>query len=523
MLVYGDHRETVDPRDRLSGLSERLAETTAMPAGIERHGKLVGVLVEAGQVLQGVADAGWPAAELNDFLYRLAAAVVRSWDSRFAESGELPSVPTRDLPAEVELRLPEGFAFYAVYPEAYADAARRLKFNAAPRVIGIRSIGTTLAAITAAALGAPPPLTVRPFGDPFAREVELPTEAIEPDVHYIIVDEGPGLSGSSFGSVADALEIGGIPLERIAFLPSHNSDLGPQASEAHRHRWARAQRGAANFHDAWLTELFGPLEDITGCDPFERRKFLGKHAGARVLIKFAGLGSIGEAKLEMARLLHAAGFTPEPLGFVHGFLVERWCGDARPLGAPEKPIEEIGRYIGARARLFPAKEASGASIDELLTMCRRNIALAIGEESCRALYRFEAPVLQSRVHPVRTDNKLDRHEWLRMPDGRLLKSDALDHYQAHDLIGSQDIAWDVAGAVAEFGLSAGETRELIASADCAVDPELLSFYAIAYPSFRLGRAVIAIPNSAEAERYRTILHEHLQHVCRRTRRESLVG
>jgi hypothetical protein len=521
VLVYGDHKETIDPGERLSAVSERLAETSAMPPGIARHGKLIAALIEAGQVLQGVADEGWPAAELTQFVYRLAETAVRSWDSRFLDIGELPAVPAVPLPRAIELRLPEGFAFYAVYPEAYAGAARRLKLDGPPRVIGIRSIGTTLGAVAAAALGAPPPLTVRPSGDPFARKTELAPEAIEDAVHYVIVDEGPGLSGSSFGSVADALEDAGVPLERIAFLPSHGGDPGPHASERHRERWRRAQRVPAEFDYGWLAELFGPLEDISGTG---RLKFLGTHNGERVLVKFAGLGGIGERKLEMASALCGAGLTPEPLGLIHGFLVERWCEGAQPLQPGEKPLEDIGRYLGARARLFPAEEESGASIGELLTMCRRNISLTLRESACAGLECFDAATLQPQVRRVRTDNKLDRHEWLRTADGRLLKNDAVDHHQAHDLIGCQDLAWDVAGAIEEFVLDQDETDRLIASTGCSVDVELLDFYRVAYASFRLGRAELAA-EAAEAARYRRGLELLLlpEHDCCGTRRESSVG
>lgn len=520
MLVYGDHKELADPGRRLGGLAERLAEIAAEPADIGRHGKLVGALIEAGQLLQGIADAGGPTAELNGFVYQLAAAVVRSWDSRFADVGRIPSVPKVKLPPKVDVRLPEGFAFYALYPEAYADAARRLKLNGPPRVIGIRSIGTTLAAIVAAALRAPPPMTVRPFGDPFARQVELPPGVIDDQAHFIIVDEGPGLSGSSFGSLADALEKAGAPLDRIAFLPSHGSDLGPQASEAHRERWDRAQRVAAKFDYRWLSELFGPLEDISGRG---RLKFLGVHGGERVLVKFAGLGSIGERKLKMARALHAKGFIPEPLGLVHGFLIERWCGNARPLPAGDAPVERIGRYLGARARLFPANHESGASIDALLMMCRRNISLSLGEEACSALEHFDARELERRVRRIRTDNKLDRHEWLRLPDERLIKTDALDHHQAHDLVGCQDLAWDIAGAIEEFGLSGEEAVRLIAAAGRDADRDLLDFYHFAYAAFRLGQATLSGESDA-AGCYRRSLELLLSHhVCSATRQESSVG
>jgi hypothetical protein len=490
MLVYGDHCEFLDPRERLGCLPERLATIAAMPAGIDRHAKLVGALIDAGQLLQGVADAGLAGRELGDFVHRLAVVVVRSWDSHFAAFGKLPPVPDLALPETVELRLPEGFAFYAVYPEGYVAAARRLRLTGPPRVIGIRSIGTTLGAIVAATLGAPPAITVRPFGDPFARQVELPAEVPEEGAHYVIVDEGPGLSGSSFGSVADALERRGVPTERIAFLPSHGGDLGPQASERHRLRWTRVQRVPVEFAPGFLSDHFGKLDEFSTGHPWERRKYLADRDGDRMLLKFAGLGPIGERKVRMARALHAAGFTPEPLALVHGFLVERWCGDARSLREDDRPVEEIGRYIGARKRLFPANDVSGASVEELLTMCRRNISLALGSDAINDLDLF-AERLPKGLNRVRTDNKLDRAEWLRSTKGRLIKTDALDHHQAHDLVGCQAMEWDIAGAIAEFDLNAGETERLIAATGRAADRHLLAFYRIAYAAFRFGHARLA--------------------------------
>jgi hypothetical protein len=512
VLVYGDHCEICDPRERLSEISAQLSAIRAMRSGIDRHASLVGALIAAGQLQQGIEDTGCPCDELRIFVHRLAAVAVRSWDSRFRDIGELPAPPHSQMPHEVELRLPEGFAFYAVYPESYAEAARRLRLLGDPRVIGIRSIGTTLGAVVAATLNAPPPITVRPFGDPFARQVELPPGVIESGVHYVIVDEGPGLSGSSFGAVADWLEGRGVPLERIAFLPSHGNDLGPHASLAHRARWNRAQRVAAEFDPTFLAERFEMLEPFSIGSPWERRKYLAGSEGQRVLLKFAGLGAIGERKLAMARALHAAGLTPEPLGLVHGFLVERWHDDARPLGVDERPVAEIGRYIGARARLFPAEPSGGATMDELLTMCRRNISLAFGDAGARALAQVTLKAQSPRTRRVRTDNKLDRAKWIRLANGKLLKTDALDHHQAHDLIGCQSIEWDVAGAVTEFDLNADESARLIAATGQAIDFDLLHSYRIAYVAFRLGQARIAgdltsaSASSRSADRYTRTLH-----------------
>jgi hypothetical protein len=511
VLVYCDHVECADPAERLEWIEGQIDEVAAMPAGIDRHSRLVSTLIEAGKLLQGIADAQLAGeGPLNRFLYRLAVCVIHSWDSGFARLGELPAIPAIDFGGEAELRRPEGFAYYAVYPEAYVEAARRLKLSGAPLVIGIRSIGTTLGSIVAAALGARLPVTVRPFGDPFARQAELPTEILDERSHYVIVDEGPGLSGSSFGAVADWLEAHHVPLERIAFLPSHDGEPGPQCSDPHRLRWRQVQRIPADFG--------GRLPELV-------RGWASDPLGRFDEIKFAGFGAIGERKLEMARSLHAAKLTLEPVALVHGFLIERRCEGATPLGPHEKPILALAHYVAARANLFPMLDQSGATIAELFEMCRRNISLGLGEEAARAVEDWDIAPLESRVSRVRTDNRMDRSNWLRTPDGCLIKTDAVDHHCAHDLIGCQDPAWDVAGAIVEFELAAAEASELFEAIEQrgpAVDRELLEFYLLAYLAFRLGESALASNGKAQAyeSRLQSLLH---QHDCRGAPQVSLFG
>ena len=535
MLVYGDRQERADPSTRAREINCQLDSVEAMAAGIDRHGRLVATLDECGRLLQGVVDAGFAEKQcdrrsdaadgLAASLLALGRAVCRSWDSGFHELGELPRLAAcRDWPAEAELRVPEGFAFYAVYPEAYIEAARRLDLIAPPRVIGIRSIGTALAAVVAAALNASEPITVRPFGDPAARIVaigaQLERELLDGEYHYVIVDEGPGQSGSSFAAVADWLRERGVPLDRIALLPSHAEPPGAAASEALRQWWSQVQRQPADFAarwresiERWCSDALGDLDetprDISAgrwrpllysdesdwpatITAWERRKYLVQAADERFLVKFAGLGRVGEEKLAIARTLHSEGLVPEPVAFVHGFLVERWCDDASPIANCDNPLAELAHYIGTRARLLPATSGSGASIDELLIMAKRNVALEFGDEAARILDRWSSRTreLDRRIVRVRIDGKLERCEWLRTKSGALIKTDALDHHQAHDLIGAQDLAWDVAGALAEFDV-AQEMDRFIASlehsADRQVDRELLEFYLIAYSAFRLGQ------------------------------------
>src|SRR3982751_1544931 len=249
MLVYGDHSETADQRRSLEDIDAEIRRIRCMAAGIDRHAALVGALIRGGQLLQGVADAEFDttrvdrrtaaADALTHWLQRLAKAVCRSWDGGFAAELSLPFAPhVETLPDRVELKTPEGFAFYALYPEAYIEAARKLTLCSPPQVIGIRSIGTTLAAAVAAALDASSFITVRPFGNPFARSIvlepEIERELLGGHFHYVIVDEGPGESGSSFGAVADWLQERGVALDRNAFFfPPPRRRAGPRGRGGH--------------------------------------------------------------------------------------------------------------------------------------------------------------------------------------------------------------------------------------------------------------------------------------------------
>jgi len=496
MLVYGDHAERVDPR-------RRLAEVGAAAGRLLPHERLTDLFVDAAGLAQGIADADFvlagedrprPAeAALLAWLTLLAERLLQSWDQGQVGGSAEPLPDLADLPSEVTIKLAEGYAFYALRPEAFGLAARQLHLSSEPRVIGLRSIGTGLACMAAAALRAPPPVTLRPIGDPFDRRLsladDLATALLDGGPHFVVVDEGPGLSGSSLGGTADWLEDHDVAPDRIAFLPGHAGALGPEARARHRERWEKAQRPVVTLDEprrSWIEALVGPLtgwEDLSGgqwrsswsaadadwpaVDPmWERRKFLASTAGDAWLVKWAGLGRSAAAKLRLAEQLRD--FLPDTTGLTHGWLVTRWHDDA----VPTRPrLDELTAYLKARAAL-PAAQP-GACPQTLVEMVRRN-----------ALPDWSPDIARFAPRPVVTDNRMAAHEWLRLPGDRLLKADALDHHQGHDLIGCQDIAWDVAGAAVELDLAADEVEQLRSRLD--VSPALLDFYRIAYRAFRLG-------------------------------------
>lgn len=573
MLVFGDAKRQEETAEKIERLRRGLAHMGDLRPGIERHGALAGWLMEAGELEQALLDHQLARegherrTPLSGRLSKLSRRIAEALLGSFLHRGRPPSfdgvrsaaAPVREAlrilrdlrgagtPDELAVTVPEGYVFYGLYPESYlrAGEALRREWEEPVRVIGIRSIGTSLGAAVAAVVDADLSLSVRPGGHPFARTLSLgdrlgrgllagATAAAAGEVRFAVVDEGPGLSGSSFGSVADWLEDHGVPADSIAFFPSHAGAPGPHASERHRSRWGRARRHVCGFEElfvapgcpwplaSWVEDLTGaaegPLEDLgagrwrgllfpAGTDrppvhlQQERRKYLLAAGGRRWLLKFAGLGRYGQEKLERAEVLQGAGLAPPVSGLRHGFLVGPWLEDARPLPlVPEADrgalLEQAARSIAFRAGRWPVGPGHGAAPEALLEMAEYNAGQALGKQAAEALraWRERLPELTAVARPVLTDNRMHAWEWLVLPDGRILKSDALDHSTGNDLVGAQDPAWDLAGAIVELGLEhdeRGRLLELAARRGVRASPTALAFYLQTYLAFQLGHWSLA--------------------------------
>ncbi|MEO6192268.1 MAG: hypothetical protein ABIS20_04615 [Thermoanaerobaculia bacterium] len=585
MLVYGDAKRVEDPREKVAAMRAGLERLVTTRPRIERHAILAELLVEAGELEQGLLDQQLalngderpsPVGEAASRLTRAVAAVLlpsfRTFgslpageDARFATAPierALDEILAAALPETIEVSVPEGYAFYGLYPETYfsaAETALRGEGETGPlRVIGIRSIGTGLAAAVAAVVGErATSVSVRPEGHPFSRKVGI-SQRLGRELlgesgggarpRYAVVDEGPGLSGSSFGCVADWLEDRGVAPESISFFPSHRGGLGPYSSERHRARWERARRQVVEFEDlfaspearwplaSWVKDLTGepegaledlsagrwreklfpdrslwPAADVQG----ERRKYLLAAGGRRWLLKFAGLGRYGREKLAIARALGEAGLIPPIAGLRHGFLVGPWLEEVRPLPlAPEvdrlRLLDAVAGYLAFRAAHLPAAvEERGATPVKLFEMMVFNTQRALGPMLAGVVkdWRGRLPEVARLERLVLTDNKMHAWEWLVTRGGKILKADALDHHRGNDLVGPQDLAWDLAGAAVEFDLDPAEL-DLLADAVARrsgmprAEPIQLDFYRLAYLAFQTGRhtlAAEALESSAPAE------------------------
>lgn len=87
-----------------------------------------------------------------------------------------------------------------------------------------------------------------------------------------------------------------------------------------------------------------------------------------------------------------------------------------------------------------------------------------------------------------------------------MKTDALDHNASHDLIGCQDVAWDIAGACVEFDLSKAQRLHLaqIVATESGRDAreDVLDVFEACYLGFQIGLWSLAAQSQDIVERGR---------------------
>lgn len=183
--------------------------------------------------------------------------------------------------------------------------------------------------------------------------------------------------------------------------------------------------------------------------PLEPAKFLS--LDEQSIFKFEGFGHYGTTVGARAMLLAESGLSPRYLGNRGGF-GQYECVPGSMLELRDRTpelLERMADYLALRAKEF----ASGApQTPEIEKMLRWNWQLEFGEELSNA----ESQLCSARV--VVCDGRLMPHEWLRTTGGELLKLDAGMHGDNHFFPGPCDIAWDVAGTIAEWELQ-GEARD----------------------------------------------------------------
>jgi hypothetical protein len=277
MIVYRDQRTRADPVQLLQQLHRDLERLDFQASTC--HEDTVDALIAAGVLESAVADALSPTVDdLNPLLSALRRVTValghmlwHSWRRDRESAGLWRSTALAllhhrqltSLPSSVWVSTPEGYGQYGVYPEAYLEAAKRAHAELALTdvvCIGLRSIGSSLFAVVGAALEElgcrVRTLTLRPRGEPFDRRPVISQDLQKtichgPSAHFLLVDEGPGISGSSLGGTAEMLTRAGIPDGQIVLFPSHVADSAQLRSTDAQDHWKRHRQFSVSFEDLW--------------------------------------------------------------------------------------------------------------------------------------------------------------------------------------------------------------------------------------------------------------------------------
>ena len=497
-------------------LAESLRQTISPSAPPEA---VLAALISAGELECALADANSAdAARAGGITDMLAARLVNP-RCEPPSHNLLSLLPQWPVPEVVQLTTPEGFAYYALHPLDFVAAARRIPRSTFAAVVGVRSIGTTLSAAVAAALAAEHTwaerISVRPYGDPYNRQTTFGDEQLRwiaaqraRRAEFVVVDEGPGLSGSSLLSVGDALVGAGVPRASITILCSRDPDPHSLVARDAAARWpsfrvvAASERtcvpaetvdvGGGQWRRLWFPD---PAEQPPSWTHMERMKLLS--TDGRWLHKFQGLGRYGQEVCQRDRLLAAAGFGVAPAEVSAGF-ARYPVVSFEPLRARELSAEVLRRmaeYCAFRSLAFPA-EIEGERLED---MVRHNVRVEFGVELDLPAECFVPE------HPVLVDGRMLPHEWVRGRD-TIVKTDASTHGNDHFFPGPADIAWDLAGAMVEWEMdeaaSATLLREFERASGDAAQPRVPA-YLLAYSVFRAcycKMAAHALRGSEEADR-----------------------
>jgi hypothetical protein len=522
MWVFREGRITVGGVSALDGLGSALRNVSSPNSS----DALINALLRAGELECALADVlsldQFRSAEITD---ALAAALVGLPGCELALQDARALLGSVSPPISLCISTPEGFAYYAVHPLDFAALADQVALpEGRAAVVGIRSIGTTLSAVATASLKRrgvrSERTTVRPVGHPYDRRTSFTAQQLRwiarqraASAHFLVVDEGPGLSGSSFLSVGDALLEAGVARERITFLGSRYPDPEVLTARDGAARWRSFRSlavGATAFTPAERGSYIGGGEwrrliyDDESRWPeswvqMERLKFLS--SDQRRLFIFHGLGRFGRTVAERARLVGEAGYGPRLLAHSGGFSEFCWLR-AQPMDGAQisaAVLERVADYCTFRLLEFASRPPADSQLE---AMTRFNVAEVLGRELAARV-----PGLETR-RAVIADGRMLPHEWLLVPGGLIMKTDAATHGDDHFFPGPVDIAWDLAGAIVEWGMTADAAQYMLdryrrRSGD---DPRgRISAYLLAYAVFRMAlcsMAAFALHGSSEEQRLR---------------------
>src|SRR2546422_9162009 len=371
-------------------------------------------------------------------------------------------------------------------------------------VIGLRTAGAYFAPLVKAQLSTVDPspaswMTIRSKQGLSSQERRRLRALGRADGHVVLVDEPPN-SGATLELTLGVLKRCGVSPDRVTILVPRSParpNWTPMA-RAGEHAPHVITLDPPDYHKARLLEpasAAAVIREYCGSDVslvegaavralnaalqarhrdgfhvrrkrvFELQGRAGAAAPRRVLAKSVGWGWLGyHAYLAGTRL---AGMVPQVIGLRHGLLFTEWVGEPNANRAPPSVSPRtLAAYVAARARRLRIGEdpcfddlAYGRSgWTEIINLLRR----AYG----RYLNRAKIPLLHRRLRrflspmPALIDGRMRPEDWVANGTA-LLKADFEHHSFGKTELNVVDPAFDLAGTVFAFELSADAEQQLL--------------------------------------------------------------
>jgi hypothetical protein len=573
MLVFGDSTREADgeaQRVQVLNFAQRIRdEALAGQASLDR---LRTLLITTGQFEQGIHDAVSKSGDTRLVTHAASAtqfaadAFIKRYLDPESATSECEVSKLDDLiqcfqnliiPYNLRLHLktPEGFAHYTLFPEQYACASREwLRAHEQDSfreviVIGVRSIGTTLSAVVSAVLKLDGwnahRMSVRPEGHPFARIVNLELPAGLTNAFAIVVDEGPGLSGTSMAATAESLITAGIKQSRVSFFPSHSELPKRQMNETTKKWWTGTPRYVVPLGSLYwncrtlISELADASAKIMGnnlsvktvhdigggrwrphvysieefwpavCAQFERTKYrVVFNDGTSIFWKFAGLiadeNGLPNSQKDAERLNSIAESDElRALGIMHGFVARRWI-DGVPFAVRHintDELTELALFLRCSSRPPLKHSEHVAAINRLTDLIECNAQQFFGDTILQRVGSWKSigTTLSRLSLPQNTGARMATWKWLRLPNSRIVNVDRVGHDFDHTCIGTQSLLWDVASLSVDWSLEESVEQYLIHAIPelHKVSADMVKFMRLSYAAFRAAQCVLCIECGAD--------------------------
>lgn len=559
MIVYRNYNSVVSTEEKIESIEHVIKTLESMSS--DKYDHAVNLLIECGELETGITDTYCKEKDIINNQVQIcreitinSAMIIQSlWtnnfslkDKLFEIKNKLKELQSSKIPRRVRLGVPEGFVFYGLYPEIYMESASKFFEDSKPDkviVIGLRSIGTQLSAVVTAQLLSygckVESFTVRPKGHPFDRHIQLDDQLknviLSSRGSFIaIVDEGPGLSGSSFGGTLKEIRNLGFPIDKTVIFPSWFPQSDTFISNNARDLWNQYKKYIGSFENQWIfseklekridkkiiydisagmwrEHVYKSESDFPPVHPHhERRKYLlvsnYYRKSSHWIAKFVGLGKYGLQNIQRADLLSDNGFSPPVHNLSSGFAIMEYVNGI-PLNFNDVDVtlmEFLKRYLSFINENMSA--TLQVTYDSMIEMIYYNIENGLGREWCHYLEKMKnnyKSLYEENV--VSIDGHMMPQDFIRTEKG-IIKVDHIEHHADQFFHGCQNIAWDISGIIVEFHLDKKKRSEFIERI-INIDPFLsrkISFFIIAYLAYRLGYAKIAaesLGNQKDALRF----------------------